>query len=167
MPRKLKVYRMPIGFEDAYVAAPSRAAALRAWGAQHDQFARGVAEEVTDAKLMKAPLARPGEVIRQSRGDLAQQLKSLPKRPPRSPAASEAGRPKPAKPKPPPKRDKLDAAEAELAATRDRHQREAAKLEAQLDALRTKQQAELAKLTARRDAARDAYRARLEAWSSS
>lgn len=34
MPRKqkLKVYRTPIGFHDAYVAAPSQKAALKAWG---------------------------------------------------------------------------------------------------------------------------------------
>jgi hypothetical protein len=30
MPRKLKVFRTPIGFHDAYVAAPSRKAALEA-----------------------------------------------------------------------------------------------------------------------------------------
>ena len=29
---KLKVYRTPIGFHDAYVAAPSQKAALDAWG---------------------------------------------------------------------------------------------------------------------------------------
>ena len=38
---KLKVFRTPIGFHDAYVAAPSRAAALRAWGADTDLFSTG------------------------------------------------------------------------------------------------------------------------------
>jgi hypothetical protein len=35
MPRaaKLKVFRTPIGFHDAYVAAPSQKAALEAWEA--------------------------------------------------------------------------------------------------------------------------------------
>ncbi len=33
MARKLKVFRTPAGFHDAYVAAPSRKAALAAWGA--------------------------------------------------------------------------------------------------------------------------------------
>ena len=35
---KLKVFRTAIGFHDAYVASPSRAAALRAWGADTDLF---------------------------------------------------------------------------------------------------------------------------------
>ena len=34
MPRKLKVFRTPTGFHDAYVAAPSRKAALEALRAQ-------------------------------------------------------------------------------------------------------------------------------------
>ena len=67
MPRKLKVFRTPIGFHDAYVAAPSRKAALEAWGAGGNLFARGTAEEVTDPKLTAEPLRHPGEVIRVSR----------------------------------------------------------------------------------------------------
>ena len=41
--RRLKVFRTAIGFHDAYVAAPSRKAALEAWGTDKDLFARGVA----------------------------------------------------------------------------------------------------------------------------
>lgn len=170
MPRKLKVFRTPVGFHDAYVAAPSRKAALEAWGSDANLFARGVAEEVTDPKLMKEPLAHPGEVIRVSRGDLATQLKALP---PRSKKAKEPRQPaKPAKPKPPPKRDKLDAAEAALSDAQQRHAAEAEALERQrhelqrkLDALRAKQAKELKRLETRRDAARTAYREALEAWS--
>lgn len=77
MARRLKVFRTPIGFHDAYVAAPSRKAALAAWGTDADLFARGTAEEVTEARLTAEPLKRPGEVIRVSRGDLAAQLKAL------------------------------------------------------------------------------------------
>ena len=62
--QKLKVFRTPIGFHDAYVAAPSRKAALEAWGADSNIFAQGIAEEVTDPKLMEEPLADPGKVIR-------------------------------------------------------------------------------------------------------
>ena len=164
MPRKLKVYRMPIGFEDAYVAAPSRKAALAAWGAQHDQFARGLAEEVTDPKLAGEALARPGEVIRKSRGDLASQLRAL------APWPKGAGKAPPqpdtqAKRKPAPPRGKLDAAEAALTGARARHQAEVRKLEAQLQALREEQEAELARLSRQRDQARDAYNKALEAWS--
>jgi hypothetical protein len=37
--RRLKVFQAPFGFYDTIVAAPSRAAALRAWGTQQNQFA--------------------------------------------------------------------------------------------------------------------------------
>ena len=37
--RKLQVFRTAIGFDDALVAAPSRKAALTAWGAEKDLFA--------------------------------------------------------------------------------------------------------------------------------
>jgi hypothetical protein len=167
MPRKLKVYRMPIGFEDAYVAAPSRKAALEAWGAEHDQFARGVAEEVTDAALMKEPLARPGEVIRKSRGDLARQLKSLPRRVASNGKAEPAVPLRKPKPKPQPKRDRLDAAEKTLEAVRARQQREFDKLERQIETLRAKFDKELATLTKKRDAERKRYSDALKAWSES
>jgi hypothetical protein len=75
----LKVYRTPIGFHDAFVAAPSQKAALEAWGASTDLFARGLAETVTDAALTKAPLATPGKVVKVSRGSRAEQLRALAK----------------------------------------------------------------------------------------
>ena len=49
---KLKVFRTPIGFHDAYVAAPSQKAALEAWGAEGNLFAQGIAEQVIDPELM-------------------------------------------------------------------------------------------------------------------
>jgi hypothetical protein len=66
--QKLKVFRTPIGFHDAYIAAPSRKAALEAWGSTTDLFSAGIAEQVTDPKLTKEMLKRPGEVIRRPRG---------------------------------------------------------------------------------------------------
>jgi len=175
MPRKLKVFRTSTGFHDAYVAAASRKAALAAWGAEADLFARGVAEEVTDPKLIKAPLERPGEVIRLSRGDLSAQLKALPPRrkgSKGSPKAAAKPR-KAAKPKPPPKRDQVDAAEKALGEARKRHDAETAQLEAareaierELAALRTKQGKAIARLERARDEAREAYREALEDWSS-
>ena len=177
MPRQLKVFRTSTGFHDAYVAAPSRKAALAAWGADADLFARGVAEQVTDPKLMSAPLERPGEVIRLSRGDLATQLKALG---PRKKAGTKAKTEEPeqpnkrkqAKPKPPPRRDKVDAADAALKTTRQRHAREEKKLvdqrdaiERKLEALRARQAKETARLERKRDAAREAYREALERWS--
>ncbi len=61
--QKLKVFRTPIGFHDAYVAAPSQKAALEAWGADGNLFAQGIAEQVTDPELMEEPLASPGKVL--------------------------------------------------------------------------------------------------------
>ena len=179
MPRKLKVFRTPAGFDDLYVAAPSRKAALAAWGSDKDLFARGVAEEVTDPKLMAGPLKRPGEVIRLSRGDLGAQLKALGPRPKKPARAARVEAPetkvevrKPARPKPPPKRDKVDAAEAALREAQRRHMAQAAELERQreavdrkLEALRAKQAKELARLERKRDEVRAAYREALEEWS--
>ena len=64
---KLKVFKTPAGFHDAYVAAPSQKAALAAWGSTANLFARGLAEVVTDPALTRDPLAHPGEVIRVAR----------------------------------------------------------------------------------------------------
>jgi hypothetical protein len=165
MPRKLKVFRMPIGFEDAYVAAPSRKAALEAWGAEHDQFARGVAEEVTDAALMREPLAQPGQVIRKSRGDLAKQLKSLPRT--TGKPAAKAPPIKKSKPKPQPRRDRLDAAEQALEAARKQAQVDVDKLERQLTAVRAKHDKAVTVLARKRDAERKRYSDALKAWSES
>ena len=84
MARTLKVFRTPIGFHDAYVAAPSQKAALEAWGSDANLFARGAAEQVTDADLMREPLAHPGKVIRRPRGTAAEHLAALPRDKPRS-----------------------------------------------------------------------------------
>lgn len=113
---RLKVFRTAIGFHDAYVAAPSRAAALRAWGSEKDLFARGAAEEVTDAALIAEPLARPGEVVKRSRGTVAEQLAALPVDRPRRARAAAPAAPAPEAPAkqraPRPDRAELDAAEA-------------------------------------------------------
>ena len=76
MPRKqkLKVYRTPIGFHDAYVAAPSQKSALEAWGSDADLFSRGIAEVVTDEELAREPLAKPGVIIKRLRGSVDEQL---------------------------------------------------------------------------------------------
>ena len=177
MPRKLKVFRTSTGFHDAYVAAPSRKAALEAWGSDADLFARGVAEEVTDAKLTAEPRKRPGEVIKLSRGDLSAQLKALGPRKKsakaKTEAPEEAAKPrKAARPRPPPRRDKVDAAEAGLKQARQRHAAELKALEAKRDAierqvetLRARHGKQAGKLERARDQGREDYRAALEKWS--
>ncbi|MGN6374687.1 MAG: hypothetical protein ACTHMG_03930, partial [Sphingomonas sp.] len=121
--QKLKVFRTPIGFHDAYVAAPSQKAALKAWGADANLFARGSAELVTDPDLAAEPLAHPGEVIKRLRGTAAEQIAALPptpkKRRPKASPASPAPTPKPAKPQAPaprpPRPDRSPVEEAERA----------------------------------------------------
>jgi hypothetical protein len=81
MARKLKVYRTPIGFHDAYVAATSQKEALKAWGSDVDLFARGVAEAVRDEALMRAPLDAPGTVVKRPRGTSEAFMASLPDEP--------------------------------------------------------------------------------------
>lgn len=124
---KLKVYRTAAGFHDAYVAAPSQKAALAAWGSDHDLFARGMAELVTDPALTAEPLASPGIVVKRSRGTTAEQIAALPDAKPRAASVEQAapvGGTKAAKPAPPkpnvakPDHAAVDAAEAALENTR-------------------------------------------------
>ena len=174
---KLKVFTAPIGFHDVYVAAPSRAAALRAWGSDHDLFARGVASEVTDTDLTKEPLAKPGEVIRRLRGTEAEQFAALPKdeRPATKKARTHNEAPKKpvrtSRPHPRPSRKALDAAEAALkvAQTRHREKDDAAREkveEAQRERRELQQSAaaEARLLSVARDDARDRYEHELDQW---
>lgn len=103
---KLKVFRTTIGFHDAYVATPSRAAALRAWGAGTDLFAMGAAETVNDPELTAAPLAEPGRVIRLSRGSATDHLAAEAARSANNEPSTSSIR-KPAKSKPLPSRAKV------------------------------------------------------------
>ncbi len=161
----LKVFRTPIGFHDAYVAAPSRKAALAAWGAEADLFARGMAEQVTDPALTAEPLAKPGVVVKRLRGTAAEQFAALP---PDKPAAA---KPKRAS-KPPPSRAALDAAEAALAEAEMRRaaedaairEREAA-LARERAAMEKRHAAEAARLEGARDDAKAAYELALRAWT--
>lgn len=157
MPR-LKVFCATSGFHDAIVAAPSRPAALKAWGARTDLFSMGVAKEISDPAIKKKALARPGEVIRLKRGG------------DRDEAPSPRRKVKPARAKPP-SRAKLAAAEKKLAEIEGRQAKEAEAVERELAALEA-ERGKLAKrhAKARRDAeakleeAREAYQAALDDW---
>jgi hypothetical protein len=176
MPRKLKVFRTAAGFNDAYVAAPSRKAALAAWGADVDLFARGIAEEVTDPELGEEPLANPGEVVMRSRGGLAEQLKAMGPRKRAAGKAKKAAKPaeeRPAKPRgKPPSRAKVEKAAAAIAEARDKHvaalkglEDKREELDRQIAALKDKQRREIEGLQQRRREAEQTYRDALEAWS--
>ena len=180
---KLKVYRTPIGFHDAYVAAPSQKAALKAWGSERDLFARGVAEVVTDPAVAAEALAQPGVVIKRSRGSAAEQIAALPPTPARRPrpvaAEHDGAEPKRAKPRaaprpapsPKPDRGALATAEQALADAAARHRREDRALRAEEAALARKrraierdQQDERAALETAREKAADAYARAMRLW---
>jgi hypothetical protein len=180
MARKLKVFRTAIGFHDAYVAAPSRKAALAAWGTDKDLFARGAAEEVTDPALAAAPLARPGEVIRLSRGGTREQIAALGKAPrPAKRAAKSLGssappeeKPRPLPPRP--SRTALDQAEAALERLRAKHDAARKRFTARKAALLREEQAmidaqrsEDALAQANADEVRETYETAMEAWRES
>ena len=155
MPR-LKVFCTSSGFHDSIVAAPSKPAALKAWGARTDLFSMGVARLVTDPKIAKKALDRPGEVIRLKRSSGGEEV-AAPK--------------KKASPKKPPSRARLDAAEKKLAALEAKQAKELDTIDRELKALEQKRD----QLAARHDnarstaekslnAARDDYEAALEDW---
>ena len=175
---KLKVFRTAIGFHDAYVAVPTKKAALAAWGANKNLFQRGDAEEVTDPALTRAPLARPGEVIKVVRGTEAEHLAALPPDAPQPRKKAEAEAP--AKPdkaknarkaKPRPSRAELDAAEDALDDARTGFEKrlgELARREAELARDRRALDAErrdvLERLERARDTAHDRYETALAKW---
>src|SRR3954464_10059196 len=51
--RKLKVFQASLGFYATVVAAPSQAAALRAWGIRQNLFGDGVARPAEDEKAVE------------------------------------------------------------------------------------------------------------------
>lgn len=157
------------GFHDAYVAAPSRAAALRAWGATTDLFAMDAAEQVTDPKLTAEPLSRPGEVIKHVRGSDEEHLAAAG---PATKAKAKARSIPKAKPRP--SRANLEKAESRLEeAKADRAQenqafeREKAALRKREDAARRAFEAKQEKLDTARQAQAKAYEEALAAWRAS
>ena len=131
--KALKVFRTPIGFHDAYVAAPSQKAALEAWGAEGNLFAQGIAEQVTDPALMEEPLASPGKIIRKLRGSEADHVKALgdPKASKQKAKTAPKARPK----GPRPSRAELERAEHELAVAEKRQRSELRELELKMEKL--------------------------------
>src|SRR5215218_549401 len=174
--QKLKVFRTPIGFHDAYVAAPSQKAALEAWGADGNLFAQGIAEQVSDPELMEEPLGSPGEVIKRVRGSTDEHFAALDRtaRKPKQKAEEAEEAPKPTgKPKPRPRRDELDAAERALEKAEKKQRKKLAELDEKIRELERKRrdlqrkhEAERDELAEERDRIRSAYDRAMEAWRS-
>ena len=175
--QKLKVYRTPIGFHDAFVAAPSQKAALEAWGADGNLFAHGIAQEVTDPELIEEPLANPGKVIKRIRGSEDEHFAELAKSEKTKSAAKpepKAANAKPAKPKPRPSRAELDAAEEALEKAEKKQRKAIRKIDEKIQELerarrelQRSQEAERDKLSAKADRARAAYERAMDDWRSS
>src|SRR5580692_9638636 len=136
--RKLKVFEAQIGFYDTVVAAPSQAAALRAWGTHQNLFADGQARLAKDKAAVEAALAHPEVLLRRAVGStdaFALTPTGLPKVPAPAKAKGKSKR-EPRKPEPPPvDRSKLDAAEAELLRLDEERKTEEAALQREVDAL--------------------------------
>lgn len=177
---KLKVFRTPIGFHDAYVAAPSQKAALEAWGSGTNLFAAGAAELVTDPKLTREALARPGEVIRVVRGSVDEHVRALGKvkkrakdGPTPDPSPEREGRKAERKARGPrPSSAAVDRAEKALERAEGRQRAELEKLKAEQQAierrrreLERKHRTERDDLRRAVDEARERYRAAMEAWA--
>lgn len=121
---KLKVFCTTSGFYDHIVAAPSRPAALKAWGARTDLFSMGVAMQVTDPKVQEKALERPGEVIRLKRS--GGKAEAVPvKRRQKSTGTK-------------PSRARLSAAEKRLSALEEKQAREQERIEAEIEKLQRK-----------------------------
>lgn len=154
--RKLKVFQAQFGFYDTVVAAPSQAAALRAWGIHQNLFASGDARVTTDEAAVKAALAHPETPLRRAVGTKnpfeleptsLPQVPEAPKRPAAAKAKASGGHPKAApKPRPPADRTALDKAEEALRQVDERRKAEEAELRREEEAL-----------VAKRSAAQDAY----------
>lgn len=175
MARALKVYCTPSGFSDALVAAPNQTAALKAWGITSNLFAEGLASVITDPELCALALAKPGEVIKRPRGDVAKLMaqpkpasgskttSSSPSEPVKVAVKRKAGQ-KPLERRPP-DRSALDVAEAAVSATQARLEaqlldlaKERKELHARESSLRRGAEAELRRLETAREQAQAAYR---------
>jgi hypothetical protein len=177
--KKLKVFRTPIGFHDAYVAAPSMKAALEAWGSSTNLFTQGAAELVTDPKLTKAPLARPGEVVRVPRGSEGEHFKALGREEKKQASGRPSSRPSPAsgrggrkKRGRRPSSAAVERAEKALASAEAKHRSELDRLRAEAAAIdkrrrevERKHRGERERLNAKLDEAREKYRAAMEEWA--
>ena len=133
---KLKLFRAVSGFHDSYVAAPSRAAALRAWGARTDLFAMGAAEQVDDPAVFAKARSKPGVIFKANRGKSA------------GLEEAKAARPKPKRK--PPSRARLERAERALAALEIKQEAERAALDKEIAVLEERKR----KLLARHETAK-------------
>jgi colicin import membrane protein len=127
MARKLKTYQTSLGFFDLAIAAPSMAAALRAWGSDTNLFQQGFATETDDPAIVAATLAKPGVVLRRPVGSdgAFSERAELPRELPVDKAKERTAKPRATTREPPAQKvDDKAAREAALAFERERQRRE-------------------------------------------
>ena len=178
MPRSLKTFQAHLGFYDTVVAAPSRSAALKAWGSRQNLFRDGSASETKDVQAVTAALAKPGVVLRRPAGSNAPfsenpglpRVPNLPKKqvPKQSgpkqngsektvaKKATAAQKPRLVVVAPPPDRAPVEAAEKSLAEIKRDEQRALASLEQRKAALDDEERRTRAEFRARREKAEKA-----------
>src|SRR5579875_3598210 len=141
--RLLKVFQAQFGFYDSVVAAPSQAAALRAWGTHQNLFADGQAGIATNEAAVAAARDHPEKPLRRAVGS-NDEFSLEPTSLPTVPDAPKRQKPK-AKLTPPSQpaadRSKLDAAEAALRALDERRKHEEEDLRREEKVLAVKQAA--------------------------
>jgi hypothetical protein len=148
MARALKTFQAHLGFYDTVVAAPSRAAALKAWGSRQNLFRDGQAKETRDPQAIAAATAKPGVVLRRPVGSNAAfsetpDLPKVPGRPklklvhpatgdvpPKKDVAQKKDVPQQERQRPPPDRKPIERAEKALAKLRDDEREAMAEMEA-------------------------------------
>ena len=163
--RRLKVFQAQLGFFETVVAAPSQAAALRAWEVHQNLFADGQARATDDPQATEAALAHPEVPLKRALGSKdpfaleAVSLPQLPDAPKKTKVKTAAPR------KPPADRSALDAAEEALRRLDADRRAEEATLRQRQDALDAERKTAQAVYVERHDAvsralvnARAAYR---------
>ena len=145
--KRMKVFQAQLGFYDTVVAAPSQAAALRAWGVHQNLFADGQAKITEDPQAIEAALAHPETPLKRAVGStdpfgLEAKLPDVPDAPKPSKAVKLKVEAKPApKPKPPADRSALTAAETALRKLDEDRKREEAELRRRQDELEAEREA--------------------------
>ncbi len=145
--RKLKVFQAQFGFYDTVVAAPSRAAALRAWGVHQDIFAAGTASETTHDEAVAVAIAHPDFVLKRPVGSTAPYeldptaLPDVPDARLKKAGASKSKAKPAARKVPEPDRSGLDEAERKLRALDEERKAQEASLRQESEALDAKRAA--------------------------
>ncbi len=164
--RKLKVFQAQIGFYDTVVAAPSQAAALRAWGVHQNLFASGEAHVATDAAAAEVAIANPEVALRRPVGSKQAfalnptGLPAIPDLPKKlKPQANPVARRQPVA-----DRSKLNEAEANLRKLEERRKTEEGSFRQQQEELEGRQQAAQATYVKNRKRANELVESRRAAY---